>query len=138
MDFLNRARRRLNGFANGVSQGLTDAARHWAESALDEPPPPPMPAPRAWYRQINAGSFGNSHFCTQAELQDSGLIANPIRPGGRSVMQEYRSRTGNGIYLGRFVDPYAPCYNRPPIPTWYGEPSTSHHAADEAMAPPPC
>lgn len=106
MDFLNRARRRLNGFASGVSQGLTEAARNWAEAALEEPPPPPMPAPRSYQRRINAGSFGSSHFCTYPELQASGLIAG--------------ERPGSGLYLGRYVEAYAPYVGQPPVPTWYG------------------
>jgi type IV secretion system protein VirD4 len=55
------------------------------------------------------GSFGDAHFCSFTEVQQSGLIAPTLQD--------------NGVYLGRFVDAHAYYDGPPPVPVWYGFPT---------------
>lgn len=71
-----------------------------------------MPNNRKHSRQVNAGAFGSSHFATWPEVQASGLLAGDT--------------PGNGVYLGRLVDAYAPYEGEPPVPVWHGMETPAH------------
>lgn len=109
MALLDRFLHSIRSQASSLSTGMARAATAWAEATLAEEAPPPAPPPPKTQRRLNMGSFGDAHFFSYAELQRSGLIAPTLQ--------------GNGVYLGRFVDPYAPYQGPPPVPVWHGQPT---------------